>query len=83
MVKQKSSAQLVFLVSSGRKQRQMYGNQRQENEKWNRKSWNAGQFLRGAWLPLACWAAAHRPQWWRVSSRRLPIRRSHHFRIKF
>ena len=48
MVKQKSSAQLVFLVSSGRKQRQMYGNQRQENEKWNRKSWNAGQFLRGA-----------------------------------
>ena len=25
----------------------MYGNQRQENEKWNRKSWNAGQFLKG------------------------------------
>src|SRR5262249_44428687 len=56
---------------------------RERERPWKRKSWSAGQSLREARLPLACWGAAHPPQWWRASSRRLLTRRSRHFRIKF
>src|SRR5262249_17505524 len=56
---------------------------REREGRWNRNRGSAGQSLRGARLPLAYWGAAHPPQWWRASSRRLPIRRSRHFRIKF